>query len=104
MTDATRKGPEMLDVVVHRVASFRIDPHVLRRPGHRLVLVSTEAKHDYLSRTGYRDAFDEICVLQDDFDEAALTAAVRGIAGDFHLEEVALLCHCLLYTSPSPRD
>lgn len=83
----------MLDIVVQRVASFRIDPFVLRRPGRRLVLVTTDGKRDYLNRSGTGLAFDDVAVLADDFDEAALTACVLRIVGETPLDQVALLCH-----------
>jgi biotin carboxylase len=84
----------MLDIVVQRIASFRIDPLVLRRPGHRLAIVTTASKFDYLERTGALVAFDHVTVLEDDeFDEATLADAVRTLAQDVPMTEVALLCH-----------
>lgn len=83
----------MFDIVVQRVAGFRIDPRVLRRPERCLILISTPAKREYLERTGVDGAFDEIVVIDQDFDGDLLSSTIRKIIKATDARNVVIMCH-----------
>jgi hypothetical protein len=84
-----------VDIVIQDVATFRIDPHALRRPPRRLALVVSPGNHGRLLARGHETAFDAV-VVQEDFGADALVTAVRSLLTRLradHRADVRLLCH-----------
>jgi hypothetical protein len=84
----------LLEVVIQNVATFRIDPAVLRRPDSVLALVVSEANHRRLVDRHREDVFDDIVVLPE-FAVSSLVDAVVGLMDrhGYHPAQVRLLCH-----------
>ena len=83
------------DVIVHDVASLRIDPAVLSRPDRDLALITTPAHAARLRQRGRQDVFAHVVVL-DAFDPGTLTDAVEGLRGTLPEGDrgtISLLCH-----------
>lgn len=84
----------LLEIVVQNVATFRIDPAVLRRPDSRLALVVSENNHRRLIDRGREDVFDDIVVLPE-FTVSSLIDAVTCLTERHRhpAAQVRLLCH-----------
>jgi biotin carboxylase len=84
----------LLEIVIQNVATFRIDPAVLRRPDSVLALVVSEGNHLRLVDRHREDAFDDIVVLPE-FTVSSLVDAVAGLMDrhGYPAGQVRLLCH-----------
>ena len=81
----------VVNIVVQDKVSFRFDPRLLRRPGVRLVLLVSPAKHRELQLRGHERAFDLVHVTED-FTPEAIAAFAREVAGG-EVSGCRLLCH-----------
>lgn len=84
----------MLNIVVQNVATFRIDPHDLRRRDCQLAIVTSPANFDRMIARNYRDAFDRV-VVTGDFSAGNLTDLVEQLCAETQtaMGQVRLLCH-----------
>jgi hypothetical protein len=84
----------MLEIIVQNVATFRIDPAVLRRPDTCLALVVSERNHRKLVDRHREDVFDSIVILPE-FTPSSVVNAVTALMDRYNhrADQVRLLCH-----------